>query len=626
MESDYSVKFRYNDQYILTFKCKPYEEMKTLCQNFAKKIDKDITQLSFIYNGTEFNQNYSLIRLATNEDERNKMEISVFDVKTISIINRKCSICDQIYCIKINKYNVSFECKNCNKNDNRRLDELENLNQSKIKCSYCLEIYYDYKLYFCKTCQSYFCFKCQENHKTKTIIKRHEIINYEKKNFICKKHCNNYSSYCKICKQNLCDLCKKDHNCCKSCIIKEYKYDNDNKSYNKLKNTFNKFKENIELEIMKLEIKIKELINKKEIYSGILKNLEIYFKINDDVYNKIKNGLINFEVLKNISQIKEFNEKVMSDLKDKSIYNVGNIYSEMKNINNEIDIKYKIKENKKEIQIFGKEFVNNNKDNFRIFINDKIYNLCQKVYIKNFNEKDYINIKLKGVILNTDVSYMFNDCNSLISISISEWNTSNIVNMSYMFSGCVSLSSIDGISNWNTSNVLNISDMFFRCSKLSYLPISKWDISKVIDMSGTFYGLQNLPDISNWNTTNVKNMRSLFSHCKFLPKILKWNTSNVANMSNIFSSCQSYLPDISDWDTGKVRDMSYMFFECSLDSLPDISKWNISNVKNMKFMFCDCKLEKKKLYITNWDTSNVIKNNKMLYNCKNIVFTFLNEK
>ena len=52
-----------------------------------------------------------------------------------------------------------------------------------------------------------------------------------------------------------------------------------------------------------------------------------------------------------------------------------------------------------------------------------------------------------------------------------------------------------------------MSDMFSECSSLSSLPdISKWDTSKVINMSNIFSGcisLSSLPDISKWNTNNV---------------------------------------------------------------------------------------------------------------------------
>jgi surface protein len=50
-------------------------------------------------------------------------------------------------------------------------------------------------------------------------------------------------------------------------------------------------------------------------------------------------------------------------------------------------------------------------------------------------------------------------------------------------------------------------DMFNGCKLLKFIPdISKWDISKVTDISGMFSAcesLLSLPDISIWNTSNV---------------------------------------------------------------------------------------------------------------------------
>ena len=44
------------------------------------------------------------------------------------------------------------------------------------------------------------------------------------------------------------------------------------------------------------------------------------------------------------------------------------------------------------------------------------------------------NLKLNNII---DMSYLFNNCKSLSSLSgISKWNTNNVNNMSWMFSNC----------------------------------------------------------------------------------------------------------------------------------------------------------------------------------------------
>ena len=47
---------------------------------------------------------------------------------------------------------------------------------------------------------------------------------------------------------------------------------------------------------------------------------------------------------------------------------------------------------------------------------------------------------------------MFNDCEKLTSIDVSNFDTSYVTDMSNMFSYCYNLTSID-VSNFNTSNV-----------------------------------------------------------------------------------------------------------------------------------------------------------------------------
>jgi len=55
--------------------------------------------------------------------------------------------------------------------------------------------------------------------------------------------------------------------------------------------------------------------------------------------------------------------------------------------------------------------------------------------------------------------------------------------------GCSSLLNIPDISKWNISKITNMSFMFYECSSLSSLPdISKWDISNNIDMISMFEG------------------------------------------------------------------------------------------------------------------------------------------
>ena len=54
---------------------------------------------------------------------------------------------------------------------------------------------------------------------------------------------------------------------------------------------------------------------------------------------------------------------------------------------------------------------------------------------------------------------MFYGCSSLTSLDLSNFNTSNVIDMNNMFYGCSSLTSLD-LSNFDTSNVLFMNYMF----------------------------------------------------------------------------------------------------------------------------------------------------------------------
>ena len=135
--------------------------------------------------------------------------------------------------------------------------------------------------------------------------------------------------------------------------------------------------------------------------------------------------------------------------------------------NSIINIIYDInKQNKENINIFGKKFVENNKNKCRMIIDNKEYEISEKYNIKNYN-KNKLEIKLKGINNVNDMECMFEGCSSLLSLpDISKWNTNNVINMSYMFNGCSLLISLPDISKLNTNNVNNMVYMFSRCSSL----------------------------------------------------------------------------------------------------------------------------------------------------------------
>ena len=156
--------------------------------------------------------------------------------------------------------------------------------------------------------------------------------------------------------------------------------------------------------------------------------------------------------------------------------------------------------NKDVINIFGSEFVENNKNICKMIIDNEEYEITEKYNIKNYNNNNLI-IKLKGIDNITNMNGMFDSCSTLISLpDFSKWNTNNVISMGWIFSECSSIKILPDISKWNTNNVTDISCMFSGCSSLSSLPdISKWNTNNVTNISGIFWrcsSLLSLPDIS----------------------------------------------------------------------------------------------------------------------------------
>ena len=250
--------------------------------------------------------------------------------------------------------------------------------------------------------------------------------------------------------------------------------------------------------------------------------------------------------------------------------NENEIYIEEKP--NTITIEYKIDKNSNSLKLFGEKFVSNNSYNCTIKYSDKTLRLVESIELTDdLKQKEKLKVDFIGIDI-TDMSYMFHQCKSLLSLdNQSTIDTSKVTDMSYMFFGCTSLSSLLCIHKWKTDNVSKFSYMFSGCHSLS-----------------------KISDISSWNTKNVKLMNNMFENCVSLssvPFISSWDTSNVINLNDMFCSCFSLqsIPDISTWDTSYVKDFSRMFKLCeNLKSFPDISEWDTSSAKYMFEMFSGC--------------------------------------
>ena len=342
--------------------------------------------------------------------------------------------------------------------------------------------------------------------------------------------------------------------------------------------------ENIEKEMNEFETKFESINNKiKEsinLLNKISENIKEFYEITYDKMNDMELMQKDNEAINNIKDIIMNYEKFINDIsksiEENKISNISETFNKImnsyKDLNKDI-IKYKINEGDKKIRIFSANFVLNNWDNCKVICDEKEYPLTEYFDLDNYKKNEKIlEIKLKIHRDMKDISFMFSDCSSLISVSKElSWNTEAIISMKGMFAGCTSLISPPDLSLINTNKVKNFRGIFAGCESLISLPdISKWKTDNVTDMQYMFnncYSLQTLPDISNWNTRNVIDMRFMFSNCRSLidlPDISKWNVKKVTNMQGIFEGCSSLisLPNINKWDMSKKVDLRNMFNKC----------------------------------------------------------------
>ena len=324
-----------------------------------------------------------------NEEEKKtkKMIISVFRLyynnkNDKAIVDSKqiiCPKCSEHCRINIEDYIVKlYDCKN-NHSTKIRLDEFkqtQKIDLSKIQCDVCknknMANTYNNDFYICLNCKFNLCVLCKETHN-----KKHNIINYEQKHYICPKHHDTYFKYCKNCKLNICMLCKHEHSYHMIESFETIISNPDNK-----RNELDKIKKEIDIFNNNVKKIIKGLNQLKD-------NLEVYYKIFDNIFENYNIKNKNYQVLLNINQINTTN----------------NLYKELCDINKNINNSQKIQSI---LNIFYK-MRNNDKDPFN-FMNDSISNTNPNEFNSLFLFSDIPSYIKKEHRISKDSIYRCNYC------------------------------------------------------------------------------------------------------------------------------------------------------------------------------------------------------------------------
>lgn len=183
----------------------------------------DINSLNFLANGKKINPENTVESQMNQLDKENKkmkvlVDLAGQEKKEKIIVQSKDIICPKCYepCkFKIENYKIKlYDCINNHTTDNIKIldfKDTQKLNISDIKCEICKDKNkgdcYNYEFYKCLTCSINLCPLCKTIHD-----KTHIIKNYDHKDYICPRHDEFYTKFCKECKINLCLICEKEHN------------------------------------------------------------------------------------------------------------------------------------------------------------------------------------------------------------------------------------------------------------------------------------------------------------------------------------------------------------------------------------------------------------------------------
>ena len=202
-----------------------------------------------------------------------------------------------------------------------------------------------------------------------------------------------------------------------------------------------------------------------------------------------------------------------------------------------------------------------------------------------------------------------------VTVDISGWDLSNLLDASFMFAdlaedstGTITIN-MEGVT---TPRLVNANSMFYNIGSL--------DASRVVI---------NAPDLTFDNVTNMGYMfsttcgRSISYPDTICDINMKLKTPNVTNMNRMFQSTGNLIGspdlDLSEFDTSSVTDMGEMFSGAWIEKViekVDFDNFDTSNVSNMASMFSsrvgDPSIESLTIDLSHFNTPSLTKANYFL--------------
>lgn len=137
-------------------------------------------------------------------------------------------------------------------------------------------------------------------------------------------------------------------------------------------------------------------------------------------------------------------------------------------------------------------------------------------------------------------SSMFSENSALETLDLERWRSGKVINMNNMFYKCFKLNNLKFGDGFIVDKVNYMSGVFMQCNSLTSLDLSSWNTSNVTAMNSMFNkcsGLINIYVSNLWNTNIVSNSTSMFAQCFSLSNF----NSAVIDKTNAHYNAGGYL-------------------------------------------------------------------------------------
>ena len=295
------VTFIYNQMSII-IQANLEDLFKNIVNKFIEKSLLEPKEVFFICDGKSINQEKTVESYMNSIDKKNNKLTILVNLpeaqnpsKENIIIQSKdiiCPKCKEPCRITLDNYKIKlFDCINYHIIDNINIVDFKKTQQMNISdiirdnCkSKSKDNSYNYEFFRCLTCNNNLCILCRSNHNI-----NHDIIKYDQKNYICPKHNDHFNRYCHQCHLNICFSCEEKHSKHNTKLLSDLKPD-----IEKAKKRLIEIKNEIE----KLNNQIKDdKLNK------VLEAMKEYYEINNDIINNFEIKNRNYQSLQNMKEI-----------------------------------------------------------------------------------------------------------------------------------------------------------------------------------------------------------------------------------------------------------------------------------------------------------------------------------